>query len=317
MQTKISTATKSEMRIAVIGGGIAGRCVAAALAVDVDLYDNPEPRASDVPAAIFHRFPGRTFDPPEYQSIAYNRTVEWLGRFPLGCEPIRIIRKRNQRLARSLARAPQAALIEATAEHFEYGGAWVVDMPVWLAQLAPAVVALPGVAKLQTDDVLRVATVHGVQEYDYVVVCPGSALADWLPGPDIRVVHGEIAFFEGEIDKAEFGSAHVYPAGGKVAVGHTFLDEPRPDAFAIEELRRQAKADGHVLGREHSVWRGARSVVHPDRLPVLTEVQPNVFVLGGLGAKGLLYAPYLAEAVAARITKGEELPSAFDWPRIL
>ena len=302
-------------RIAVIGGGIAGRCVVAALGVDVDLYDRPGPRASDVPAALCHAFPGRTFDPPLHQIQAYERTVEWLNRYPLGVEAIRISRRQDKRLAQSLARANKAVPITAFATGFEYGGAWVVDMPLWLTQLAPAVVSQAADAKLESNGKRRVATIHGVKEYDHVVICPGTSLQDWLQMPDARVVHGEIAFFAGRIDKAHFGSAHVYPVGDRIAVGHTFLDAPRPDVEAVEELRFRAEKDGHLIGENVAVWRGARSVVHPDRLPVLTEIRPNVFVLGGLGAKGLLYAPYLAEALAARILRGEKLPTEFTWPR--
>jgi glycine/D-amino acid oxidase-like deaminating enzyme len=303
-------------RIAVIGGGIAGRCVAAALGVDVDLYDRPGPRASDVPAAICHRFPGRTFDPPEHQSRAYLRTVEWFHTYPLGVEPIRILRKPNRRLARSLTRiAPGVAVSESDAG-FEYGGAWVVDMPLWLTQLPSAVKTHRVDAALDTTTGLMITTDIGAQEYDHVVICPGASLSDWLPTPEVQVVEGEIAFFSGQIDKAHFGGAHVYPAGGSTAIGHTFLDGPRPDDEALDELRLRAEGDGHSIGASISVWRGARSVIHPDRLPVLTQIRPNVFVLGGLGAKGLLYAPYLAEAIAAKILRGEDLPQEFTWPRL-
>lgn len=303
-------------RIAVIGGGIAGRCVAEALGVDVDLYDRPGPRASDVPAAICHRFPGRTFDPPEFQSRAYERTAEWLERYPLGVEPIRILRKPNRRLTRSLTRIASGVAVSESEAGFEYGGAWVVDMPLWLTQLASNIETRRVDAVLELTD-LTITTDLGAQEYDYVVLCPGASLKDWLPLPQVQVVHGEIAFFIGPIDKAHFGSSHVYPAGGRTAVGHTFLDEPRPDDAAVGELRERAKGDGHTLGESISVWRGARSVVHPDRLPILTEIHPNVFVLGALGAKGLLYAPYMAEALAAKILEGRNLPPEFRWPRLV
>ena len=68
----------------------------------------------------------------------------------------------------------------------------------------------------------------------------------------------------------------------------------------------------------HSVWRGIRSVYHKDRLPIAGEVPQyrNLFILGALGAKGLLWGPYTAKRLAALMIQKDLIPEQLSCNRI-
>jgi len=51
----------------------------------------------------------------------------------------------------------------------------------------------------------------------------------------------------------------------------------------------------------HSAKAGVRSTVR-DHVPVVGEIEDGMWVFGGLGARGLLFAPLLAEHLAATLT---------------
>ncbi|MEZ4459876.1 MAG: hypothetical protein R3E66_09130 [bacterium] len=63
-------------------------------------------------------------------------------------------------------------------------------------------------------------------------------------------------------------------------------------------------------------WHGARAVVRADRQPIVYERSSQCFVVGGLGAKGLLFSAALAEAVCATVMDAAPIPEHYRWPRV-
>jgi glycine/D-amino acid oxidase-like deaminating enzyme len=308
------------MRVAVIGGGLAGRSVAAALSeagVEVDVFDAGGPRASDVPSALCHAYPGRTFAVSKAQIRAWEVASRWYSRGSGAVLPVTIRRRPDARLERTHAQAAQLPVeVVLDREGTSYGG-FVVDMRRWVEGLALSGELVMGHADLEAGTKPRVRCQGRVKSYDRVVVCPGAALGGLLPGAEIRVTYGELLVCDGEVAQAQFGRAHVYPAvGGGHVVGHTFLDEVRSDELAEAALRGMAREDGVEPGPTREVWRQARTVVHPDRWPILTQLGPDVVALGALGAKGLLFSPVLAESVVRWVTDDAALPEEFRWPRV-
>ncbi|MBK6907814.1 MAG: FAD-dependent 5-carboxymethylaminomethyl-2-thiouridine(34) oxidoreductase MnmC [Rhodocyclaceae bacterium] len=129
------------------------------------------------------------------------------------------------------------------------------------------------------------------------------------------------------------GSGHVTPLhAGSAYVGASFArDTPSRDCTAEEHgenlarLARLLPASGPSIATlPYSGWVGARAMT-PDRLPYSGAVpdtgvgtgkdprfahlprQPGLYILSGLGARGLLWAPLLAELLACRVT-GESGP---------
>ena len=119
---------------------------------------------------------------------------------------------------------------------------------------------------------------------------------------------------------AHFGHWIVPEAGGTQLVGATF-DWKQPSAEAAADGR------GRLLRSLEAVVRGpfevleVRSAVRPtmrDHRPVVGRHpdRPRAFVLGGLGAKGVLRAPTMAGRLLASI-RGEEPPRPFRYDRLV
>ena len=300
-------------KFAAIGAGILGRSIAHVLE-DVVIYDGGGPKGSDVPAAICHPYPGRSFDIPDHQWVAWERASAWFEQHPRGVFPVVIERSPDPRLAASLSRVGECRVpVEQTSEGYRYGGAWVVDVPSYLSQLAPSARVVTGLANVVGTTVV---TDEAATSYEAVVVCPGVRLQEWVPELDTETVHGDLASFEGVLTRARFSASHAYPnPSGGVTVGHSFLTAPRSADAAEADFRQRAGQDGVELGACTGVWHGARAVVRPERLPIAYERSSRCFVVGGLGAKGLLFSAILAESMCATILHGAPLPTQYLWPR--
>lgn len=298
---------------AVVGGGIAGRCVASL--AEANLYDVGGPKASDVFAALCHPFPGRSFQIRPEQVTAWQTTLRWTSNYAQHVQEVEIWRAADGRLSKSAVGAPDLGQ-RVVGPQAHYRGI-VMDMRSWIATLPVHGEHITTEVRVEPDDrCVRLHGTFGTRTYQRVVVCPGARLGAFLTVADVRGFHGHILEIRGGRDVASFGAAHTYPSlRGTTAVGHTFSPQARPLEEVTDELRQRATLDGHDLGETVQVWSGVRAVVHPDRWPVLTEIHPRVAVLGGLGAKGALFAPMLAEYAAAWLA-GDALPDAFRYPRL-
>jgi glycine/D-amino acid oxidase-like deaminating enzyme len=93
-------------------------------------------------------------------------------------------------------------------------------------------------------------------------------------------------------------------------------DSPEPTIHARETL---LKGLNKILMCDFKVtrqWAGIRPTV-PDRRPLVGvhPQHPNVFVLNGMGSRGVLIAPYTASCLARFILKGISLPEGMDCVR--
>lgn len=165
-------------------------------------------------------------------------------------------------------------------------------------------------------------------EAEAVVIATGAALRElaqtrWLP----------IALSEGQIEcapappvaQALTQGAYVGPCGAGLVFGASFTPTARPTAVAstqarADNLARLEALDPTLLARidrERLESRAAVRATTADRFPIVGEapdaaawrladhlsgpVHPNLWLLGGLGARGLTLAPLLAESLASRL----------------
>lgn len=127
-------------------------------------------------------------------------------------------------------------------------------------------------------------------------------------------------------DTTDFAAEHcvgaTFDRGNRNTIS-TAADDAANLALVNSVLQQPAWfADVTVM----SAKTGLRATV-PDHLPVAGEVAADLFVLGGLGARGLLFAPLLAEQLAAALCQQplaltDELqqlvsPSRFDKKRVM
>jgi glycine/D-amino acid oxidase-like deaminating enzyme len=154
-----------------------------------------------------------------------------------------------------------------------------------------------------------------------VVFCEGAAVArnpwfSWLP---VTPNQGEVLDVEALDLPTEYvlnRGAYVVPLGqGRVRVGATYRwppFSPEPTAEAREELSQRLREVTSVPFRVTGQRAGVRPAVR-DRKPLLGThpAHPALVVFNGLGSKGVLLAPRLAELLADSLETGAEL-----WPEV-
>ena len=119
---------------------------------------------------------------------------------------------------------------------------------------------------------------------------------------DVRIGNGHVAGFNGAL----WGGSSFCVQNHKPTA-----DEEKqilPDL--VKRLSRLAQQEF----RTQQTWCGSRLTLQHERLPVAGEVpgMQNCFVLGGAGASGLLWLPFLGGHLANEIaTGGEAVPEAF------
>ena len=152
---------------------------------------------------------------------------------------------------------------------------------------------------------------------DTLVLACGShihrfAQSNFLP---LNLVRGQVSHFQSEkmaaIKTVICHQGYITPALDNLhCVGATFdrsLSEPLE--LEADNAVNQALVNEVLLQPEwfddvqlDSAKAGVRTTV-PDHLPVAGVIAPELYVLGGLGARGLLFAPLLAEQLAAEICR--------------
>lgn len=214
--------------------------------------------------------------------------------------------------------------------HFEqaivYGPTLVVSIPGLLHRLQhdPALniqrINGPALALTWRTNHWRISLPAGQHlDAQRVVIANGIYLKRWFPQLLLTVNGGELllAAANSRFDESISAGGHLgtMPDGSWV-LGSTYLhltDEhdpesptpPRTDDLARSELQalisRQLPSVAAL--EAPTVWRGRRAVSQPDRDPIAGPIpnQENLFILGALGSKGLLWAPSLAQSLAADI----------------
>ena len=104
------------------------------------------------------------------------------------------------------------------------------------------------------------------------------------------------------------GGHLIHQEGDFWILGTTYFP-PSAQVSAPKDIFEQMRASllPWIPSLENStlqeLWSGVRCVLEPDRQPVAGTLpnQERVFVLGGFGSKGGLWAPLLAKELAAKI----------------
>ena len=151
------------------------------------------------------------------------------------------------------------------------------------------------IGRLMPDARLRLSTVRG--QVSYLPSAPQRTIA--------RVISGN-------------GFVAPLPDGGHV-IGATYQHDDHDPSVRIADHRAnleraEALLPGFTSGLTPASlggWTGFRTTV-PDRLPIFGETAiPGVCIAGGLGSRGLLWAPLGAELLASQLA-GEPLPLSRD-----
>jgi tRNA 5-methylaminomethyl-2-thiouridine biosynthesis bifunctional protein len=178
-------------------------------------------------------------------------------------------------------------------------------------------------------------TSQGLLQSQHICLATGASLAELAITADLPVhlVRGQVSHVQSagmaSLKTVVCHQGYLTPAentgSGKHehCVGATFdrsrqqpieLDEDNFENLALVNRVLQQPAwftDAKVI----SAKAGVRATI-PDHLPLAGELEKQAWVLGGLGARGLLFAPLLAEHLAARIC-AEPTPLADTQARLV
>ena len=143
------------------------------------------------------------------------------------------------------------------------------------------------------------------ERFDALVVATGpEAAALDLGLPVFAPRRGQIDWFAGpRLAGIRSGDGYAAPYDGGVVAGATY-GRPALGGLSAEDTEANRRTAARLSGQPPGEHRGGRASLRaatPDRHPAAGEASPGVFVLSGLGSRGLVTGPLLGAEVAARI----------------
>ena len=146
------------------------------------------------------------------------------------------------------------------------------------------------------------------KSYDALAVCTGKGLKDF--NDNLKVSYGLMAGISNKdlfnIKKPLNHQGYIIPkVDGTNWIGSTY--EQSPD-LKKENIEEKIKLNHAIFGRKgmsfeiQDIWEGER-VSARSNLPIASKIPKtkNIYCIGGLGSRGLSYAPFLAEIVSSAI----------------
>ena len=137
---------------------------------------------------------------------------------------------------------------------------------------------------------------------------------------NLRYSRGQVSFIENEFDQPITYGGYIVPLANKSLIGatHKRLDDKSPFSARDEDDEENVEKYKSVFTKDAKLIAGAsRSSVRvttPSTLPLIFGSK-NEWGLTGLGSRGFVFAPLLAEAIIANIC-GEVLPISKEvWTR--
>lgn len=163
----------------------------------------------------------------------------------------------------------------------------------------------------------KVHSMEEVQDFDLVIVAAGAethAFKECASLP-IRKTKGQILELSWPKDLPPLHyslNSHIYllmsPSQDSCLVGATYEKQYTTDAIDIETAQAELLPKAHLLfpPLKHSIllngYVGVRAGT-PDRLPFFKQLSPKLWVLGGMGSKGLLYHALFAKKLVETLLK--------------
>lgn len=319
--------------VLVIGAGIAGCCLAYALAqrgvatVLVDRGRVGRLGASAVGAALLNPYRGRSGKPGPYDLAglsAFWRMTDELraaGGQP-GATRSGVLRiASNARQARSWQELP--GMLRQKDLPLPYrapAGAFLVEDGGWVEprQLLHALVSAArdgGVEVIEECEVERLDrhegawrahTERGAVVGSFVALCLGAGSIAGVELPHLERVAGDQITLASDapLPFPIAGSIYLASTGSRVLIGGNHRDPATRDPHAPELLRASAARMVPPLAEAPivKVWTGIRAK-RSDNLPLVDELEPGLWFLGAFGGRGFLTAPLLAGRLADHLAK--------------
>lgn len=155
------------------------------------------------------------------------------------------------------------------------------------------------------------------------ILAAGYGLKSLLKGRDInlRFSRGQLTWAKAQLDKPLTYGGYALPLGDGLLLGATHQRLDASDPFAlkdtddIQNIEGLKRFTGLNAIKSEKASRASVRVTTADTLPLLGEIEKNLWLLTGLGSRGFVFAPLLAEAIVSKIC-GDPLPiSKKVWAR--
>jgi len=137
----------------------------------------------------------------------------------------------------------------------------------------------------------------------------------------LRFSRGQLTWAKADLDKTVTYGGYAVPLVDGILLGATHQRLDGADPFALkdsddrENIEGFKKFTGLDAIKSDKSSRASIRVTTADTLPLLGEIEENLWLLTGLGSRGFVFAPLLAEAIVSKIC-GDPLPiSKKVWAR--
>lgn len=160
-------------------------------------------------------------------------------------------------------------------------------------------------------------------EDTFKILAAGYGLKALLKDRDInlRFSRGQLTWAEASLDTPITYGGYALPLPEGLLLGATHQRLDASDPFTLkdndddENLKRFGTFTAIEAVKSNTASRASIRVTTVDTLPLIDEIEENIWLFTGLGSRGFVFAPLLAEAIVSKIC-GDPLPiSKKVWER--
>ena len=320
------TPRQSPSEVGVVGAGFAGLFCAHLLSlrgVRVDVFD---PNPASIPLALAHT---RLGDPDlattKLRALALGYSNDWYRQ--LGCRSGILEVAVDSRHARQLQRradiwrpADASLSLLSARESRELSGLGNIEQGLWhpnchlVARQSAEALANHQLISHHQREVMSCVKRHGYWQLQFaggehrafrqVIICAGAASPRLVPSISAHSLAGqmEIGHTQVSLPIGLVGRGFMAPlADRQVILGSTYEREALSEQDArTENLQRAAAWLESLDVRVRTSWRGRR-LYHEDRLPIVGQVEPGLFINTAHGSAGSTLAPLCAEVITGAL----------------
>lgn len=301
------------MKIAIIGKGLAGSCVATLLKEhEVAVFEDGFPSASSIAAGLLHKFVGLENKKNPLADEAFEESVTFIKEHA----PEHIVETTIVRLAiteEQKVRWQKAATLYPELKWIEDASIIGPYPPFPALLIQGAVVDCPEYLKSLSKNlnvVLRkIETLDELSDFDQIIIAAGPTRFKEQNELKTHLLKGQLLEFpfSQELPYPINSSAYLIKRNNMGILGATFernYETKDPDfQIAYSELNPYFETFfPNIRMGEAKVKSGLR-VTTPDRLPFAKRLNERVLVLNGFGSRGLLYHVHFSNKLVKNFFK--------------
>lgn len=301
------------MKIAIIGRGLAGSCVATLLKEhEVTVFEDGNSSASSIAAGMLHKFVGHENKKNPLADQAYEESINFIKKHaPEHIVETPLIRlaitnEQKEKWTRAAGIYPELKWIEDASTLGPYPkypalivqGA-IIDCPEYLNKLRANLNVITR----------RIETIDELSDFDQVIIAAGPTR--FKEQSEIKTHH-----LKGQLLEFPFSHTLPYPINSSAyfikrnemaVLGATFerhFETIDPDfKIAFSELNPYFETFFPTIRMGEAKVKSGLRVTTPDRLPIVKRLNDRLLVLNGFGSRGLLYHVHFSNKLVKNFLK--------------